>query len=256
MKISVITPSYNQGNFISETIESVLNQNWDNLEYIIMDGGSTDNTLEIIKKYDKDNPNKIIWKSEKDRGQSHAINKGFELATGDIVCWLNSDDYFPKDTLKKVAAKFEDNPNSKWLTGDYIIIDANGNEIQNFVKKYKNLLKLLPKKLTLSIANYVNQPSTFWRKDIIDEIGLINEDLNYTMDYEYWIRIIQKYDPLIVKDALSVFRIHGESKGGDQFEKQFKEEYQVAKNNNVGILPLLLHSIHNKLIIAAYKFLK
>ena len=105
MKISVITPSYNQAQFIERTILSVLNQNYPNLEYIIMDGGSTDNTVEILKKYS----DKIIWKSEKDNGQSGAINKGLKMATGDIVTYLNSDDIYELGTFEKIAEFFQKN---------------------------------------------------------------------------------------------------------------------------------------------------
>src|SRR5687768_13083798 len=103
-KISIITPSYNQGRFIEETILSVINQNYPNLEYIIIDGGSTDNTVEIIRKYEQ---HLAYWVSEKDGGQSEAINKGFKKATGDIVCWINSDDFFMPGALSKVADCFE-----------------------------------------------------------------------------------------------------------------------------------------------------
>ena len=121
MKISIITPSYNQAAFIERTILSVLNQNYFDLEYIIMDGGSTDGTTEILKKYS----DKIIWKSEKDSGQSDALNKGLKIATGYIVAYLNSDDTYELGTLKKIAEFFQNNLGKKWVYGKCKIINEN-----------------------------------------------------------------------------------------------------------------------------------
>ena len=121
MKISIITPSYNQAQFIERTILSVLNQDYKDIEYIIMDGGSTDGTVEILKKYS----DHIIWKSEKDNGQSDAINKGLKMATGDIVAYLNSDDTYQPGAFKEVATFFEKNPDKKWVYGKCLIINEN-----------------------------------------------------------------------------------------------------------------------------------
>ena len=167
-KITVITPSYNQGHFITETIDSVLSQNYPNLEYIVMDGGSTDDTVDILKSYGK----KFTWVSKKDKGQTDAINKGIKKSTGDIICYLNSDDVFLPNTLNTVAEYFMQNPEAMWVTGDYFIIDADGNKIQSFVAEYKKWLRQNPSKQRLSIANYIIQPSTFWRKELTQEIGL------------------------------------------------------------------------------------
>lgn len=251
MKLSVITPSFNQGHFIKETIDSILDQNWPDLEYIVMDGGSNDDTVEILESYG----DRIIWKSEKDRGQTHAINKGLELANGDVICYLNSDDFFLPGVISKVMNEFE-NPNTKWVTGDYIIVDENGKEIQSFVASYKRLLRMFPQKLTLKIANYIIQPSTFWRKEIVDEFGKFDEDLHLTMDYDYWMRIIKKYPLVNLKEPLCGFRIHGDSKGGTIFEKQFNEELEIAKRHGVKGIPYLLHKIHNWGIVNAYKLIK
>lgn len=256
LKISIITPSYNQGHFIGETIQSIMDQNYQNIEYLIIDGGSTDNTIDVIKEYESKYPGKINWVSEKDRGQTHAINKGFAKATGDVICWLNSDDYFAKGIISEVMDIFNNQEDVKWISGDYRIIDADGNPIQSFVMSYKKLLRILPKKFALSIVNYINQPSTFWRKSVIEEIGELKEELKYTMDYDFWLRIIHKYPPYILQRIVSYFRIHGDSKGGALYKNQFQEEIETAKENGVTGLALLLHKIHNKAIIAAYNILK
>ncbi len=256
LKLSVITPSFNQGHFIAQTIDSVLNSKWDNIEYIVIDGGSGDETVNILKHYSEKYPNKITWLSEKDRGQTHAINKGLAMSSGDIICYLNSDDYFVEGAVEEVMEHFYNNENTMWLTGDYIIIDENGKEIQSFVARYKRLLRTLPKSLTLSIANYIIQPSTFWRREIFIEYGNFDEDLHLTMDYDYWMRIIKKYPPHILKSAISAFRIHGDSKGGTVFEEQFAQEYETAKKHGVTGLPLFLHKLHNIAIVKAYNFIK
>src|SRR5450759_2806690 len=120
MKISVITPSYNQGQFLEETILSVINQNYPNLEYFIIDGGSTDNSIEIIKKYEK---HLTYWVSEKDNGQAHAINKGFKKATGDIVCWINSDDLLIQGAINTISNYFSRNPDVQFINGYTLRID-------------------------------------------------------------------------------------------------------------------------------------
>lgn len=252
MKISVITPSFNQGHFIKETIDSVLNSNYDDIEYIVMDGGSTDDTVDILKSYG----DRIIWKSEKDNGQTDAINKGMNLATGDILCFLNSDDYYMADTISYVMDYFKNNNDAMWLSGDYKIVDENGEEIQGFVKKYKNLLKSFPNKMTLKVANYIIQPSTFWRKEVYKTIGPFDEKLNYVMDYDYWLRTIKKYPLYLTKKKLCSFRIHGQSKGGFDFSKQFDEELKICKKYVNNPILVFLHYIHNLFIVGIYKIIK
>src|SRR6266540_3676763 len=139
LKFSIIVPSYNQGHFISQTIDSILNQSYKNVEILVIDGGSTDSTVEILKKY----KGKIFWLSEKDRGQTHAINKGLALAKGDIITFLNSDDYYLDGTLDKVARQFQSKKDNSWLTGDYLIVNEQGKRIQSLIIKYKSFFRKL-----------------------------------------------------------------------------------------------------------------
>lgn len=134
-KISIITPSYNQANYIEDTILSVLSQDYPNLEYIIIDGGSDDGTLEILKKYDK----KLKIISEKDSGQTNAINKGMKISTGDIISYLNSDDMYLPGTLKTVGCRFTNYHDVKWITGRCRIIDNRGIAIRSIITTWKNL---------------------------------------------------------------------------------------------------------------------
>jgi glycosyltransferase involved in cell wall biosynthesis len=249
---SIIIPSFNQGHFISETINSILNQSFKNIEVLVIDGGSTDQTIEILKKYG----DRIKWISEKDRGQTHAINKGIERVRGEIVAYLNSDDYYLVNTLETVAGIFYNRKDVQWVTGDYLIVDEHGKEIHSMVSKYKAVFRKRLSFNSLSVMNTVIQPSTFLRRSFVKELGLFNEELRYTMDYEYWLRAIQRSKPVVIKEKLSVFRIHGMSKGGSQYKKQFDEEMLVAKRFQRNPFLLLLHGLHNSLIKFIYHFIK
>jgi glycosyltransferase involved in cell wall biosynthesis len=217
-----------------------------------MDGGSTDNTLEILKKHGK----KLKWVSKKDKGQSDAINKGLKMATGDIVAWLNSDDYYLPGTLLKVAQYFEAHREAKWLIGDYEIIDEKGKPIHGFVIGYKRLLRRFSSFGMLSFANYIIQPSTFWKREVHEEVGYLNEEYHYCMDYDFWLRIMKKYPLHLLPVPLSAFRIHGASKGGSQYEKQFDEEILAAGMNGISKNILAMHKYHNALVKGVYKFTK
>jgi glycosyltransferase involved in cell wall biosynthesis len=205
-KISIVTPSFNQGKYIEETIRSILLQNYPNLEYIIIDGGSTDNTVEIIKKY-----NKWItyWVSEPDKGQSHAINKGIEKCTGDIFNWLNSDDYYMPDTFSQVAIAFMSDPSLQVVSGFENHIGLDG-------KNTLNEGTFLKRKLEETIEFcQVAQPSTFFKLSSIRQIGGVPEDLHYIMDGEMWMKLLLWYGQnhfLKIKKVLVNFRLHEDSK--------------------------------------------
>lgn len=203
-KISVITPSFNQGQFLEETLLSIINQNYSNLEYIVIDGGSTDDSVGIIKKYEQ---HLAYWVSEKDSGQSEAINKGFKKATGDIICWLNSDDILMPDALNKVANCFKENKKLDLVNGYLLSIDEHSNILSNhFILKQK-------KWYAQHGIYYVAQQSMFWKRDIFDSIGLLKEDFHAQMDKELLIRIFKNNFKLgHIEKILAGFRMHPESK--------------------------------------------
>jgi glycosyltransferase involved in cell wall biosynthesis len=207
-KISIVTPSFNQGQYIEETILSVIGQNYPNLEYIVIDGGSTDNTVEILKKYEHQ---LTYWVSEPDKGQSHAINKGLERCTGHVFNWLNSDDYYMPNTFFHLAEAYFKNPNiSCWAGGFRQFFDGQPNSNEDF----EPMTISSPPSRTMGTPIML-QPSTFFSLSVLREIGGINDKLRYVMDLEMWIRyLIQKGDTELVRIApmLTAFRRHVQSK--------------------------------------------
>lgn len=217
-KISIITPSYNQGSFIETTIQSVLSQNYPNLEYIIIDGGSTDNTIEIIKKYQN---NLTYWSSEPDRGQSHAINKGFSYATGEIMAWLCADDLYLPNALFIIANHFKSHPKDQLVYGDGWKIDKEGNVILKFTSSSVTTLSELYKWC------YVFTPGTFWRRSLWQKVGSsVDETLNYTMDWDLIIRMAREYMPVKIGGDITAVRVHAQSKTnmGVSGESEYKRQ--------------------------------
>lgn len=204
IKISIVTPSYNQGAYIEETILSVIKQEYPFVEYMIIDGGSSDNSIEIIKKYEN---HLTYWVSEKDKGQSDAINKGFKKATGDIVCWLNSDDILLPDTLNKVAKYFKNNSNVDLLNGHLLRIDESSKIIRShFMIKQKDWY-------AKQGIYYITQPSMFWRSKVLKEVGTLREDFHAAMDREFLIRVFKNGSRIgHLNKILAGFRMHGASK--------------------------------------------
>jgi glycosyltransferase involved in cell wall biosynthesis len=224
-RISVIIPSYNFGQFIETTLESILNQGYQNFECIVMDGGSTDGTLEILKKYE----DRITWRSEKDKGQSDAINKGMKLASGEIIAYLNADDVYEKDCFIRVAEFFKNNPDTKWAFGKCRVIDDKGNEIYRTVTWFKNLWLNHYSYNRLLVLNFLSQPAMFWRKTLVEEIGYFEVDEHLVMDYEFWLRAGKKYQPGYIPDYLACFRIHPLQKSSVNPTKATTEGMRVVK---------------------------
>ncbi|MCD6569580.1 MAG: glycosyltransferase [Deltaproteobacteria bacterium] len=181
LKISIITPSYNQGRFLEETIQSVLTQNYPNIEYIIIDGGSTDGSIDMIHKYKK---YLAYWLSEPDKGQSDAINKGWSKSTGDVLCWINADDLYKPEALKNVAEVFNENPNAIAVIGAGETYNITGNECLS-----RRPPQFDPYAMIKTCGSVPIQPSVFIKRNVYEEIGGLDVNLHYVMDWEYWIRI-------------------------------------------------------------------
>ena len=179
-KITVVTPVYNGSKYIEKTIKSVLNQKYPNLEYMIIDGGSTDGTVEIIKKYEK---HLAYWVSEKDNGIYSAIQKGFDRATGDIMAWINSDDYYSENAFETVSKIFSTFPQAEWLTGLGVTYNENGWFIDAHEPRDFTRLDLLR-----GDFKWIQQESTFWRKTLWDKAGSKLENYKLADDFELWLR--------------------------------------------------------------------
>jgi glycosyltransferase involved in cell wall biosynthesis len=250
--IGIVTPSLNQGRFIRETIDSILQQRYPHLDYWVIDGGSTDDTVEILASYGS----RVKWISEKDSGQAHALNKGLKRITADIVAFINSDDVYLPGALLAVARYFESHPDAMWLTGDHFVVDGTGRKVQSYVVKYKRFLRRHPGFGRLAVANYIVQPSTFWRRELLDKMGFFDESLRYCFDYDFWMRIIRTHPLHVLPTPLSLFRIHEASKGGSQYGRQFAEEHQVLRRYTRSTVLLSLHRLHAMLIVMAYRIVK
>jgi len=253
MRISVITPSFNQARFIERTIHSVLDQDQRDVEHIVVDGGSSDGTLDILRRY----TGRIVWISEKDRGQTHAINKGLRLATGEIVAWLNSDDTYEPGALALVARHFMDHPDSRWVYGKCRIVNDADREIRPFITWYKNLLLAKFSFARLLAENYISQPAVFWRRRLLDEVGYLSEEEYFCMDYDYWLRIGSRSPAGVIDAYLANFRYHRASKSGSVNKKQFADELRLARAfRGEHPFAVLLHTANYVKIVAAYKLLE
>ena len=248
-KISIITPVRNGERYIRTAIESVLNQEYPHFEHIIIDGLSTDNTVNILKTYDH-----LVWISEKDNGAVDAANKGFDLSTGDILCLLPADDYLEPDIFKDVINTFKRYPDCKWLCGYCKIVDADGNEIRKYVKMYKNfLLKHHSFKLLLT-ENYISGMAVFFKRELLDEFGYM--DLQLPSEDDLWLRFASKYEMRLIKKVIANFRMHKGTPTSSYFLWQVNLSMKVAKKHGKKYpLLMFLRFLNAYKIIIAYSFL-
>jgi glycosyltransferase involved in cell wall biosynthesis len=247
VKISIVTPSYNCAAFIRETIESILVQGELSLEHIVIDGGSNDGTVDILKLYPH-----LTWVSEKDRGQSHALNKAFAMAQGDIIGWLNADDTYEPGTFEKVFRIFENNPDIDFIGTDIHIIDEQSRSIGFSKGKPFDLNEML-------LVNTVKQPTVFMRKEMVKKLVGVDESLHYVMDYEFWVRAITegfhfKYVPI---EVFANFRMVSGTKSFENFpgfylewENTVQGFYKTPRFENLPNKVKIINKINGQYYIA------
>jgi glycosyltransferase involved in cell wall biosynthesis len=222
MRISIVTPSYNQGEFIEDTIRSVLDQDHEDVEHLVMDGGSTDSTRSVLARYSH-----LKWTSERDGGQACAINKGFRQATGEILAWLNSDDYYEPNVLGDVARYFGAHPDCMILFGDITFVDRDRKPLFGYSGDGISYQRLI------ACPEIVRQPSMFWRRDVVRELGGVDESLHLVMDFDFFLRIGARYPFHHLARNLSCYRYYVENKSLSMARRQLREIYRVYRKNGV-----------------------
>jgi GT2 family glycosyltransferase len=215
--VSIITPSFNQAKYLEQTMRSVLDQNYPAIEYIVIDGASSDGSLEIIKKY----ADKLAWWiSEKDGGQAEAINKGFARASGDVVGWLNSDDYYLPDTISAAVKVFEDNPDVVLVYGNMLAVDEHGKTFNTLKYKQLSLEDLL-------CFQIIGQPAVFMRRSALQKTSGLDPSFHYLLDHLLWIQLAQHGRILHVDQTWSAARYHTEAKNRAKAAEFGREAFRI-----------------------------
>jgi len=234
-KISIVTPSYNQAQFLEKTILSVLNQNYPNLEYIIVDGGSTDDSLEIIKKYEK---YLTYWISEKDNGQADATNKGFQKSSGEILAWLNADDLYLQGTLFKVKDNFQKYRENNFIYGHSLLIDKKDNIMRacyTVPQTYHSYI--------YDRGGNIFQGTVFWKRDIFYKYGGLDSKLYFALEYKLFDNFFKYERGVFLNDILAAYRIHKESKSSTVDSKVIVEEFNSIRKAKRNIISRFYYRI-------------
>jgi glycosyltransferase involved in cell wall biosynthesis len=244
MRISIITPSFNQAGYIEQTILSVMRQDHDDVEHLVMDGGSSDETVALLKKYPH-----LRWVSEKDSGQSNAINRGFRKATGDIVAWLNSDDFYEENVFGDVVRYFEAHAECMLLYGDITFVDASGKVL------FRATGETIDYERLIACPDIVRQPSFFWRRTLIEELGGVDEDLHLVMDFDFFLRIGKRYRFHYLARNLSFYRYYETNKSLSMVRRQVREMFRVYRKNNIRLSARILRFLTAKYVYS-YGFMR
>lgn len=249
--ISVVTPCLNSAATLQQTLDSVRHQRYPGVEHIIVDAGSRDGTLDLLAA----TPG-IHYVSEPDRGLSDGLNKGIRMSHGDLVGWLNADDVYLPGALEAVGRAYQEHPDALWITGPCIIIGADGHEIRRGATAYKNfLLRRYSFSLYLT-QNFISSPATFITRSGLEQVGLFDIVLRFSMDYDVWLRLARIADPIIANRPLAAFRMHEGSLSMSGFHDAFAEHAQVARQHGAGHpLSVRVNAAMSRLIVGIYRVL-
>jgi glycosyltransferase involved in cell wall biosynthesis len=226
--VSIITPAYNGAKYVEQMLLSVLNQDYPHIEFIFMDGGSTDGTLEIVKRYEP----RIHWESAPDSGQADAINQGFRRSTGEIMGWLNTDDLLTDGAISTVVDHFMQNPDVSFLYGDALAIDERNRSygVRAHVRQ-TNFEELVGK------GDYIVQPAAFWRRELWNQVGELDANLRYALDYEYWMRAAKHYKLRYIPVCLAKERLIRDAKTFQGGIERLEEIETVARRHGGSRMP-------------------
>lgn len=229
MKLSVITPSLNQARFLTDCLDSVRasaeQASPHEVEHIVIDGASTDNTVDLLR-----GRNDIRWLSEKDNGQSHAINKGLSMASGDILTYLCADDLYEPDAVQKILQAFADNPNADVIYADFYFLEGGSGR-----KRRKSAASFRPDRLRK--RNPLGQPAVWWRRRVYEKFGGFDESLHFCMDHEYWLRLGTHVHWHYLPEALAVSRLHADAKTSRQLPAMWRETAQMLTRDGWHLKP-------------------
>jgi glycosyltransferase involved in cell wall biosynthesis len=217
--VSIVTPSFNQASYLEQTLQSVLDQDYPSIEYIVIDGASTDGSVEIIKRFSS---RLAYWVSEKDKGQSDAINKGFARASGDIVAWLNSDDYYLPGTIKAAVQVFDEHPQAVLVYGNMFAVDEHGKTFNTLNYKQLTLEDLL-------CFQIIGQPAVFMRRTALQKTGGLNPSFHFLLDHLLWIQLAQQGPILHVDQMWAAARYHAAAKNRAKASEFGHEAFRILK---------------------------
>lgn len=247
--LTIITPCLNSAGTLAAALTSVRDANLgDQVEHVVVDGGSTDGTLDILASAEG-----VRWVSEPDRGLSDAMNKGLRIADGQVIGWLNADDYYLPGALRRVVDTLEDHPDMVWLTAPCVVVDEAGNEIRSLVTRYKRMLLARHSVRALIVQNYIAAPATFFRRDAVLAAGGFDERFRYSMDYDLWLRLARRAHPVILDEPVTAFRMAEGSLSMTGFRDQFAEHETNAREHGAGHrAAVAANAVISRAIVATY----
>lgn len=235
-----------------ETLASIQAQEYPKLDHVVVDGGSTDGTVELLEA--EAEAGRLRFVSESDDGLTDAFNKGLRMATGDVIGWLNADDLYEPGALAVVGAAFAGHPSAEWATGRCRIVGAEGAETRRLVTAYKNFMLRHYSFGRYLSNNFISSPATFFRRTVLDDAGLLDERFKYSADYDFWLRLARRRDPLLIDADVARFRMGEGSLSITGFERQFEEHAQNARENGEGhAAAVAVNAVMSRAIVAVYR---